>query len=192
MYHTCQISAHFISMLALLECESSKLELPMPKPAQIHLNMSPACDDIHRDWAAGTLWKSDIRVISRVLVEHTCETAYVICIYIYYMYIHQYNEHVNILYIDPMIQPPNNSNTYPDLGNSGKPNRAVSGVLSQGVGEKWRSTVGTCMFNQWIAGSYVLPYENIWKNCLLENLGYVYLEKAQASILITNNPPHWF
>lgn len=37
-------------------------------------------------------------------VEHTCETAYII--YIYYMYIHQYNEHVNILYIDPMIQPP--------------------------------------------------------------------------------------
>ena len=69
-------------------------------------------------------------------VEHTCETSYIIYIYILCIYVHQYNEHVNILYIDPMIQPPNNSNTKPDLGNSGKPNRAVSGALSQGVGEK--------------------------------------------------------
>lgn len=47
-------------------------------------------------------WYSSSNIMS--CVEHTCETAYII--YIYYMYIHQYNEHVNILYIDPMIQPP--------------------------------------------------------------------------------------
>ena len=64
MYHTCQISAPFISMLAYWSANHPNFQLPMQKTTQIRLNMSPACDDIHRDWAAGTLWKSDIRVIS--------------------------------------------------------------------------------------------------------------------------------